>query len=87
VPSLLLNPTPLTLARGLAIADLNKKTFKFSAMPVIKERKKSEAEATLQKAIYHYRHSDAPSIRALAEKDGVTYSTLGEGCKVGYPTR
>ena len=47
-------------------------------MPVIKERKRSEAEATLQKAINHYRHSDEPSIQASAEKQGVAYSTLRE---------
>ena len=45
-------------------------------MPVIKERKKSEAEANIQKAINHYWHSDEPSIRASAEKHGVAYSTL-----------
>jgi len=45
-------------------------------MPVIKERKKSEAEATLQKAIYHYQHSDEPSNHVSAEKHGVAYSTL-----------
>ena len=45
-------------------------------MPVIKERKKSEAEANIQKAINHYRHSDEPSIRASAEKHGLAYSTL-----------
>jgi len=37
---------------------------------------KNEAEATLQKAINHYRHSDKPSICASAEKHGVAYSTL-----------
>jgi len=56
-------------------------------MPVIKGRKKSKAEATLQKAIDHYWHSDAPSIRASADKHGVAYSTLQEGCKAGYPVR
>ncbi|KAG0135052.1 hypothetical protein HOY82DRAFT_473832, partial [Tuber indicum] len=35
----------------------------------------SEAKASLQKAIDHYRHSDKPSIRASAEKYGVDYST------------
>ncbi|PWW79435.1 hypothetical protein C7212DRAFT_32269, partial [Tuber magnatum] len=39
-------------------------------------RKKSEAEASLQKAINHYHHSDEPSIHASAEKYGVAYSTL-----------
>jgi len=48
-------------------------------MPVIKERKKSEAEATLQKAINHYRHTDELLIRASAEKHGVAYSTLRVG--------
>lgn len=45
-------------------------------MLVIKERRKSEAEANIQKAINHYRHSDEPSIRASAGKHGVAYSIL-----------
>ncbi|PWW71744.1 hypothetical protein C7212DRAFT_231862 [Tuber magnatum] len=45
-------------------------------MPVIKERKKSEVPASLQKVINYYCYSDEPSIRASAEKYGVAYSTL-----------
>jgi len=56
-------------------------------MPVIKERKKREAEATLQKAINLYQHRDEPFIRASAAKHGVPTLPYGEGCKVGYPVR
>jgi len=45
-------------------------------MPVIKPRKKNEAEECIQKAIEHYRHSDEPSIRVSGEKYGGAYSTL-----------
>ena len=45
-------------------------------MPVIKPRKKNEAEESIQKAIQHYRHSNEPSIHASGEKFGVAYSTL-----------
>jgi len=54
--------------------------------PVIKERKKDEAELRLQEAIRHYQHSNEPSMRSSAEKFGLTYSTLRERLK-GRQTR
>jgi len=45
-------------------------------MPVIKPRKRNEAEERIEKAINHYQDSDELSIRALAEKHGVPYLTL-----------
>lgn len=47
-------------------------------MPVIKPRKRNEAEERIEKALNHYGHSDELSIRASAEKHNVPYSTLWE---------
>ena len=45
-------------------------------MPAIKESKKDKAELQLQEAIRYYQHSNKLSLRSLAEKLGIAYSTL-----------
>jgi hypothetical protein len=69
-------PTPRQQKRGCRGNKLSNPRQLFTKIGRVKERQKNEREENIQSAIIHYKNALQPSMRALAEKFGILYSTL-----------